>query len=182
MSKVSAWQALNRAVELANKGHLAATCVPRWIRERDRIATWVTENCWSARHSTYTFYPGTDRLDASLVLAVRFGFPDRERLAATCESIHKNLGHGPLLYRYSGADKEEGAFLACSFWLAEAYATLGRTTDAEDLIRETLKVLPQDIGILSEQIDVKTKTFLGNIPQGLSHLALIHAVMSLGSR
>ncbi|MBB5060538.1 GH15 family glucan-1,4-alpha-glucosidase [Granulicella aggregans] len=182
MSKVSAWQALNRAVELAEKGHISASCAPRWIRERDRIATWVNENCWSESLSAYTFYPGTVRLDASLALAVRFGFPDRERLAATCEAIHKKLGQGPLLYRYTGAEKEEGAFLACSFWLAEAYATLGRRQQADALIRETLKVLPQDIGILGEQIDVKTNDFLGNMPQGLSHLALIHAVMSLDSR
>ncbi len=179
MSKVSAWQALNRAVELSEKGHLSSTCVPRWIRERDRIAAWVDENCWSEKHSAYTFYPDTDRLDASLVLAVRFGFPSRERLAATCDAIRKNLGHGTLIYPYSGADKEEGAFLACTFWLAEAYATLGRTGEAGELIGETLKILPQEISILSEQIDVKTNDFLGNIPQGLTHLALIHAVMSL---
>lgn len=179
MSKVSAWQALTRAVELADKGHIASSCVPRWIRERDRIAAWVNENCWSDKLSAYTFYPGTDRLDASLVLAVRFGFPDRERLQATCEAIHKRLGHGPFLYRYSGAEEEEGAFLACSFWLAEAYATLGRRKEADDLIGETLQLLPQDMGILSEQIDIETNEFLGNMPQGLSHLALIHAVMSL---
>ena len=179
MSKISAWQALDRAVELAGKGHLSTTCVPRWSRERDRIASWVNENCWSERQSAYTFYPGTERLDASLGLAVRFGFPNRERLAATCDAIHKKLGHGTLLYRYSGAEKEEGAFLACTFWLAEAYATLGQTQKADDLIRETFRLLPQEIGILSEQIDVKTKDFLGNIPQGLTHLALIHAVMAL---
>jgi GH15 family glucan-1,4-alpha-glucosidase len=179
MSKVSTWQALNRAVELANNRHLAATCVPRWIRERDRIAAWVNENCWSEKQLAYTFYPGTERLDASLVLAVRFGFPDRDRLESTCDAIQKNLGHGPLLYRYTGADDEEGAFLACSFWLAEAYATLGRREEADALIRETLKLLPQDIGILSEQMDVATNDFLGNMPQGLTHLALIHAVMSL---
>jgi GH15 family glucan-1,4-alpha-glucosidase len=182
MSKVSTWQALNRAVELADQGHIPATCSARWIRERDRIAVWVNQNCWSEKLSAYTFYPETDRLDASLVLAVRFGFPDRQRLATTCEAIHKQLGNGPLLYRYTDAEKEEGAFLACSFWLAEAYATLGRKQEADSLIRETLKLLPQDIGILSEQIDVETHDFLGNIPQGLSHLALIHAVISLGEK
>ena len=139
----------------------------------------MNDNCWSEKESAYTFYPGTNHLDASLVLAVRFSFPNRERLAATCDATRKRLGHGPLPYRYTGSEKEEGALLACSFWLAEAYATLGRREEADDLIRETLKLLPQDINILSEQIDIRTKNFLGNMPQGLTHLALIHAIMSL---
>jgi GH15 family glucan-1,4-alpha-glucosidase len=182
MSKVSAWQALNRAAELADQGHIPSTSAPRWVRERDRIAAWINGHCWSEKQQAYTFYPGTDRLDASLVLAVRFGFPNRDRLRATCDAIGKELGRGALIYRYSGAEGTEGAFLACSFWLAEAYATLGLRDEADRIIRETLAELPQEIGILSEQIDVETKEFLGNMPQGLSHLALVHAVMSLDPR
>lgn len=179
MSKVSAWQALNRAIEMADKGHLAQTSVARWVRERDRIARWVNENCWSEDASAYTFYPGTHRLDASLALAVRFGFPDRDKLLATCKSIHRRLSEGPLIYRYSDAGVEEGAFLACSFWLVEAYSTLGLDIEARSLIEEIFELLPDTPGILSEQMDVTTKEYLGNLPQGLSHLALIHAVMSL---
>jgi GH15 family glucan-1,4-alpha-glucosidase len=182
MSKVSAWQALDRAITLAQRGHLSKTCVPRWTRERDRIAAWVDERCWSKEEQAYTFFPGTDRLDASLVLAVRFGFPNRERLASTCDAIHRKLSRGALIYRYTGADQEEGAFLACSFWLAEAYATLGRKEEASALVNDTLSLLPQNRGLLSEQMDVKTHDFLGNLPQGLSHLALIHAILSLDTR
>jgi GH15 family glucan-1,4-alpha-glucosidase len=182
MSKVSAWQALNRAIELAEKGHFAPACVPRWNRERERIAAWINKNCWSDKLSAYTFYPGTEKLDSSIVLAVRFGFPERAKLSATCSAIQKHLARGPLLYRYTGAEEQEGAFLACSFWLAEAYATLGQNQEAKQLIEDTLALLPKEIGILSEQIDVESNEFLGNVPQGLSHLALIHAILSLNPK
>ena len=182
MSKVSAWQALNRAVELAGSGCLPAKNVARWSRERDEITAWVNEHCWSEKLRAYTFYPGTERLDASLVLAVRFGFPERERLSSTCDTICRQLGHGPWIYRYSDVEEEEGAFLACTFWLAEAYATLGRKAEAAALIDQALQLLPEGSGILSEMIDVASGDFLGNLPQGLSHLALIHAVMSLQPR
>ena len=186
MSKVSCWQALARAVELADGGHLASTCVPRWSRERDRIAAWVDDHCWSDQKQAYTFYPGTERLDASLVLAARFGFVAKDRVSSTCDAIRRELGigadprsGGPWIYRYSGADQEEGAFLACTFWLAEAYAELGRHDEAEALMGEALAALPPGVGILAEMVDPKSGTFLGNLPQGLSHLALIHAAISL---
>ncbi len=179
MSKISCWQALARAVELAERGHLASDCVPRWRRERDRITAWVDEHCWSEARQAYTFYPGTDRLDASLCLAVRFGFDRRERLSATLERVRAELSRGPLLYRYSGAEAEEGAFLACSFWLVEAYATMGRQQEAEALFQAMLDRLPAGLGVLSEMMDPDTGELLGNIPQALSHLALIHAACTL---
>lgn len=179
MSKISAWQALARAVELAARHHLPATGLPRWERERDRIAAFVNERCWSETKQAYTFYPGTDRLDASLVLAARFGFEGRERLSATCDAVRRELGRGPLLYRFSGAEQEEGAFVACSFWLVEALATLGRGGEAATLFADVLGLLEGGTGIFSEMVDPGTGAFLGNIPQGLSHLALIHAACSL---
>ncbi len=180
MSKISAWQGLARAIELAEAGHLPSTCVPRWKRERDRIAAWIEEHCWSERRKAFVLHPGTERLDASLALAVRFGFDGRDRLSSTLDAIREELGRGPFLYRYSGADREEGAFLACSFWLAEALAELGRQDEAEDIFTGTLRSLPESVGILSEMVDPKTGDFLGNTPQGLSHLALIHAACTLG--
>ena len=180
MSKISAWQALNRATNLAEKGFLPSENIPRWSREQDRIADWVNEHCWSQELKSYTFYPGTKRLDASLFLAVRFAFPSVERLSSTCDAIRDQLSRGPWIYRYSGAEGEEGAFLPCTFWLAGAYATLGRKTEANELIAEALNQLPKNTGVLSEMIDPGSGDFLGNLPQGLSHLALVHAVMSLG--
>ena len=190
MSTGSCWQALARAVERAEAGHLPATCVPRWSRERERIAAWVDAHCWSEKKRAYPFSAGTERLDASLVLAARFGFPgadaDTGRMSSTCDAIRKELGRGPRLlsrgpwiYRYSGSEGEEGAFLACTFWLVEAYAELGRREEAEALMDEALHALPSGAGVMSEMVDVKTGDYLGNLPQGLSHLALIHAAMSL---
>ncbi len=182
MSKISAWQALTRAVELAEAGHLPATCVPRWERERERIAAWIGEHCWSEAKGAYTFYAGTDRLDASLALAVVFGFDGANRLSSTCDAIRTELGRGPWVYRYSGAEQEEGAFLACTFWLVDAYAVLGRQGEAEALMNEALAGLPPGVGVLSEMVDIGTGDMLGNLPQGLSHLALIHAAISLAGR
>ncbi|WP_156467712.1 glycoside hydrolase family 15 protein [Methylobacterium sp. Leaf91] len=179
MSKISAWQALARAVELAEAGHIAATCVPRWSRERDRIQAWIEEHCWSEARQAYTFYPGTDRLDASLILAVRFGFDGRERLSSTLDAICGELGRGPLLYRYSGAEREEGAFIACSFWLVEALAELGRQDEAEAIFAGTLRAAARGVGVMSEMVDPETGDHLGNTPQGLSHLALLHAACTL---
>ena len=185
MSKISAWQALARAARMADQGHLPSTCAPRWSRERDRVAAWVNEHCWSAKRGAYTLHAGTDRLDASLALAARFGFEGSDRLSSTCDAIRRDLSHKPLLghspwiFRYSGAEKEEGAFLACTFWLVEAYATLGRMEDARTLMDEALAALPAGVGVLSEMVDVATGDLIGNIPQGLSHLALIHAAVSL---
>lgn len=179
MSKISAWQGLARAVELAEAGHLPSTCVPRWQRERDRIAAWIEEHCWSETRKAFVLHPGTLRLDASLALAVRFGFDGRDKLSSTLDAIRDELGRGPFLYRYSGAEEEEGAFLACSFWLAEALAELGRQEEAEEVFTGILRALPEGVGILSEMVDPQTGDFLGNTPQGLSHLALIHAACTL---
>ncbi len=179
MSKVSAWQALARAVELARNGHLPSTCVPRWTRERDRIVAWVNENCWSEAKGAYTMHPGTDRLDAGLVLAARFGFDGADRLSSTCDAVRRELGRGPLVFRYSGAEREEGAFLACSFWLVEAYASLGRRAEAAQLMDAVLEALRGGTGTLGEMIDPDTGETLGNLPQGLSHLALIHAACTV---
>ena len=179
MSKISCWQALYRAVQLAQKGHLPSTCIPRWSRERDRIEVWVNEHCWSEKRQAYTFYAGSDRLDASLTLAAYFGFTQKKRLSLTCTALQKELQHGPWVYRFSGAEDQEGAFLACTFWLATALAKLGRQGEATHLMDEAFAQLPAGVGVLSEMVDVKTGDALGNLPQGLSHLAVVHALLTI---
>ncbi|QNE32957.1 glycoside hydrolase family 15 protein [Sphingomonas sp. NBWT7] len=181
MSKISCWQALARAVELADQGQLPTTCRDRWARERDRIEAWIGDNCWSEEKRAYTFYPGTDRLDASLALAVRFGFDGADRLRDTLAAIDRELGRGPYHYRYSGAAAEEGCFLACTFWMAEARAALGEVDAAETIVGDLVAALDRGVGVWTEMADPHTGAFLGNMPQGLTHLAHVLALDAIGT-
>lgn len=179
MSKISCWQALARAVELADGGQLPTTCRERWSRERDRIAEWIEANCWSEDKQAFVMHPGSDRLDASLALAVRFGFDGRERLGMTLDAIDRELGAGPFHYRYTGADEEEGCFLACSFWMAEARALTGDRDGARRRLDELTAALDRGVGVYPEMIAPRSGSFLGNLPQGLTHLAHIAALSAL---
>jgi GH15 family glucan-1,4-alpha-glucosidase len=179
MSKISCWQALSRAVELADSGHLPTTCRDRWARERQRIESWIDEHCWSETRQAYEFYPGSDRLDASLALAVRFGFPNKQRLCSTLEAIDNELGCKGFHYRYSGVEQEEGCFLACTFWMVQAHAAQGRREQAMQMFIAAVKGLDRGVGIYSEMVNPHSGAYLGNLPQGLTHLALLGAARAL---
>ena len=179
MSKISCWQALERAVELADQGQLSTTCRDRWARERDRIKVWIETECWSEKKQAFVMYPGSDKLDASLALAVRFGFDSRKRLLQTLDAIDRELGAGPFHYRYSGMQEEEGCFLACSFWIVAARAQLGYRRKARERFDRLTAALSQGHGVLTEMVDPATGDFLGNLPQGLSHLAHLMALSVL---
>ncbi|AKC77410.1 glycoside hydrolase family 15 [Xanthomonas arboricola] len=181
MSKVECWLALRRASELARAGHLSVAMLPRWEREQARILEWIDTRCWSQAKQAYTFYAGTEDLDASLLLASRFGLggPRRERLIATRDAIRKELGTGALVHRYSGMQHREGAFIACAFWLVESYGLLGERAEARRLFEQLLHQLGNDVGLMPEMVDATNGQALGNLPQGLSHLALIHAALAV---
>jgi GH15 family glucan-1,4-alpha-glucosidase len=178
ISKMGCWVALDRAVRLADTGATESGHAHRWRHERDRIHAWVDEHCWSPAKNSYTLHAGTDDLDAATLLAGRTGFDRGERLAGTVEAIRTELGDGPLIYRYTGMTDEEGAFVACSFWMVVALAHLGQIDQATALM-EAAVALANDVGLLSEQMDPTERTMLGNHPQGLSHLALINAATTL---
>ena len=178
ISKIGCWVALDRAARLARLGQLPAERADRWEAEADEVRTWVNKHCWSEAKQSYTFYAGSDALDAAVLLAGRTGFDCGDRLAATIQAIVAELSDGPLLYRYTGMDKEEGAFVACTFWLIDALARTGQVKRAGQLMDDAV-ALTNDVGLLAEQIDPGTSAFLGNVPQGLSHLALINAANTL---
>ena len=179
MSKMGCWTALDRAVTLARKGQIETSHSSRWERERDRIRDWIDAECWSDAKQSYTLHAGTDRLDAALLLATRFGFERKDRLAATREAVRRELCRGPLVYRYSGMEAEEGSFTACGFWLVEAFALLGDRDAAVRQMDGMIEACGGNLGLLTEQVDPKTGAMLGNVPQALSHLALIHAAMAI---
>jgi GH15 family glucan-1,4-alpha-glucosidase len=179
MSKIGCWTALNQAVNLAANGQIDGSHSDRWKRERDRIRAWIDKHCWSESKQSYTMYPDTVVLDASILLATRFGFERSDRLALTRDAVKQELCRGPLVYRYSGMETEEGTFIACGFWLVEAFALLGDKPSAIAQMDAMLAACNKNLGLLNEQIDAKTGAMLGNMPQALSHLALIHAASSI---
>jgi GH15 family glucan-1,4-alpha-glucosidase len=176
-SKLGCWQALRCAVHLADMGQIPGDPA-RWAAEADRIRRWVQEHCWSERRGAFVWYPGTDELDTSVLLHAGSGFDVGPRMSSTIDALRAELGSGPLLYRYTGAAKEEAAFVAPSFWAVSALHAVGRTGEARALMGE-LVPLANDVGVLAEMIDPADGAFLGNLPQGLSHLALIGAALDL---
>jgi GH15 family glucan-1,4-alpha-glucosidase len=186
-SKMMCWLGLDRAVRLAADGLIPARTRGRWKREAEEIHRFVNERCWSNECRSYTRFPGSEAADASLLLPALLGYDDGaggERMRGTVRHIQRQLGRGPLVYRYRGEDGlpgTEGAFIACSFWLVDALAQLGQIAEAEELM-DRLIGLANDVGLYSEEIDPRNHEFLGNFPQGLVHLALINAAASLGER
>ena len=176
-SKLGAWVALSKAVELAEGGHVPGDDT-RWRSEADRIRRWVDEHCWSPERGAYLWYPGSEELDASIVLHAISGFDRGERMSSTLDALRAELGVGPYLYRYGGAEEEEGVFLACSYWMVSALTLCGRVEEARALMDELMPAA-NDVGMLAEMLDPATGDFLGNLPQALSHLALVNAAITV---
>ena len=174
-SKIAVWMALDRALTLAERGHVPADHAAQWREQRERLHTWIEANCWSDRLGSYCGWAGEDSLDAGVLRGMRMGYPERDRLGRTVDTIRKQLAAAPgLIYRTSEHVGEEGAFVACSFWVVEALARLGRVEEACETMEQILPYA-SDLGLFSEQIDPESRELLGNFPQGLSHLALINA-------
>ncbi|MEJ7793664.1 MAG: glycoside hydrolase family 15 protein [Gaiellaceae bacterium] len=182
-SKMMCAVALDHAVELAAAGQLPDAHVDRWRSESALVRTFVESRGYSDSESSYTRAVDDEAVDASLLLAVLAGYDcaDSPRLRGTVDAVRRELGRGPLVHRYVGDDGlpgEEGAFVACSFWLVEALARQNRVEEATELMDE-LVALGNDVGLYAEEIDPASGAFLGNFPQGLSHLALINAAAAI---
>ena len=189
-SKVMAWVAFDRAAE-ATAGGLPGP-VMRWRQLRDRIHREVTERGYNAERGAFTQYYGSDTLDASVLLIAELGFlpPADPRVVSTVDAIARELTTDGLVRRYQlsadgqsavdGLPGAEGAFLACSFWLADALHLTGRYDEAAELF-ERLLGLRNDVGLLSEEYDPRYGRLVGNTPQAFSHMPLIQTALNLGN-
>ncbi len=178
ISKIGCWVALDRAVRLAGQHQIPDDRAPRWEQEAASVRRWVQTRCWSARRQSYTMCADSEALDAAVLLAARTGFDRGWRMTATIDALDAQLGRGPTMYRYSGMEAEEGAFVACSFWMVEALVHTDQLARAKQRMAEVVS-LANDVGLLAEQIDPDSGEFLGNFPQGLSHLALVNAAATI---
>ena len=178
-SKMMCAIALDRACTLAERGLIPADGADRWEREAAAAREFVEDRCFSAGKRAYVRSADSEELDASVLLAASLGYCDAgaPRLRSTLEAVERELRGGDFLYRYTGGDGlqgEEGAFLACSFWHVEALALAGRLDEAARRM-ESLLAHSNDVGLYAEEIEPESGAFLGNFPQGLTHLALVSA-------
>jgi GH15 family glucan-1,4-alpha-glucosidase len=184
-SKVMAWVAFDRAVK-AVEDHGLKGPVEEWRKTREKIRAEVYANGFDAERNTFRSAYDQPELDASLLLLAQVGFiePGDPRYIGTVEAIERELLADGFVMRYQTADTDdglppgEGAFLACSFWLADAYVSIGREEDAEALFGRLLSIR-NDLGLLAEEYDAIEKRLVGNFPQAFSHVALINTAFNL---
>ena len=187
-SKVMAWTAVDRAIKTVELDGADGCEGPleRWRELRDSIHDEVCRLGYDAARGTFMQYYGAQDVDASLLMIPLVGFlpASDPRVRGTVEAVQRELMHDGLVLRYpthphvDGLPEGEGAFLACTFWLADCLALLGRRDEAADIFRRLLD-LRNDVGLLSEEYDPATRRFLGNFPQAFSHVGLINTAWRL---
>lgn len=181
-SKVMCWVAVDRGIRLA-KSCLRQAPLDRWEAVRARIARAIERRGYDAHRGVYRQAFDRDELDAALLLLPQYGFVDYrdERMVRTVDAIATDLDDHGFLKRYrsdDGLEGPEGAFLACSFWLAEALAYQGRLTEALEVFDRAASAA-NDVGLFAEEVDTLTGQPLGNVPQGLSHLSHLEAALAI---
>ncbi len=184
-SKVMAWVAADRAVKAVERFGLEGPLV-RWKRLRAEICDEILTRGYDADRGSFVQSYEEKDLDASLLLIPLVGFlPARDpRVVSTVKAIERELLDDGLVRRYrpreqvDGLPPGEGVFLACSFWLADNYALQGEHAKAKALFDRLLS-LRNDVGLLAEQYDPRTRRMLGNFPQAFSHVALVNCAMNL---
>ncbi len=182
-SKLMCWVALDRATVLADRLG-AAHRVQDWERTRDQISEAILSEGWSDRAHAFTQSFGSDDLDASSLMLPLVGFlpADDPRVLSTIDATEERLtDKRGLVYRYragDGLDGEEGAFLLCTFWLAQALAMAGRPDRARTVF-ERAAAFVNDVGLFAEEVDPITSELLGNFPQAFSHIGLVNAAWAI---
>ncbi|MFJ8970597.1 MULTISPECIES: glycoside hydrolase family 15 protein [Streptomyces] len=188
-SKVMAWVAVDRTIKLVESGDVEGP-LERWYQLRDDIHRDVLERGYDKERNTFTQSYGSKELDASLLLIPQMGFlpPDDKRVIGTIEAIQRELStEDGFILRYptegeeagvDGLAGDEGAFLACSFWMADDLAMIGRVDEARQLFEKLLS-LRNDLGLLAEEWDSGLQRQVGNFPQAFSHVPLIDTALRL---
>ena len=188
-SKLMAWVAADRAVRSVEKFGLDGP-LDEWHTLRDDIRADILEHGYDPRRRTFTQYYGSEELDAALLMVPMVGFlpADDERVVGTVAAIEKHLMRDGFVQRYTqrhdtdtdGLPPGEGAFLACTFWLADNYSLMGRTDEAMELFERLLQ-LRNDVGLLSEEYDPRERRLVGNFPQAFSHVPLLNTARNLSA-
>jgi GH15 family glucan-1,4-alpha-glucosidase len=184
-SKVMAWVALDRAIK-HHEQYDGGGDVKRWKKNRDMIHREICKKGFDKKLNTFVQSYGSKQVDASCLLIVLVGFlpSDDPRLIGTVAAIERRLMKDGFIRRYDtkkmkdGVGGGEGAFLACSFWLVTSLWEIGRKADAKRMFERLLR-LRNDVGLLSEEYDPVAKRMVGNFPQALSHIALLHAAFAI---
>ena len=182
-SKLMCWVALDRAVDLADRLD-ASNRVEPWKQTQNQIREAILTRGWSERAGAFTQSFGSDELDASNLMLPLVGFlpADEPRVLATIDATEDRLtDERGLVYRYrsnDGLGGEEGTFLLCTFWLAQALARAGQTARARTVF-ERAAVFVNDVDLLAEEVDPVSGELLGNFPQAFSHIGLVNAAWAI---
>ncbi len=181
-SKVMCWVALDRAQQILNKLHVSKdfSC---WMQAQEAIRDAVLQSGYSQQLQCFVQCFGSEDVDATALLFSQLGFidPKDPLFASSVGVLREKLADGDLMFRYRAPDNmpgQEGAFLACSFWLVEALHAMGRREEAQQMF-DRLERHANDVGLYSEEKDPSTGEFLGNFPLALSHLGHIRAALAL---
>jgi GH15 family glucan-1,4-alpha-glucosidase len=182
-SKLMCWVAVDRGIRIAREKGFPAQ-IDRWEETRKEIRRAILEKGYSEKSGSFVQSFGSETLDAAVLLVPATGFlpAGDARVQSTIDAALKRLVFdGCLVRRYEGDDGlsgQEGAFLICSFWLVKALALSGRIEEAERIFEGVLRHA-SPLGLLSEEIDLKTGKLIGNFPQAFSHIGLINSALYL---
>jgi len=181
-SRLMCWAALDRGIRLAKDFHLEAP-MNRWQQIRNEIRTAILARGYNENREAFVQSFGSNALDASALIIPRIGFlpPTDPRVISTIDQISTRMSRNGLIYRYlneDGLPGNEATFSLCTFWLVDALALSGRRQEAHDLFQK-ITSYKNDVGLMSEELDPSTGAFLGNFPQGLTHLSLIGSAVNL---